>query len=90
MKFDFVKEEKYSGKIKLLSLKKMALGLTQRCYDIEISELIDPLLIIAKQHNLNVKVAERMVCGEKQVFFEYKNEDIVKAIHILNVSTVLN
>lgn len=90
MKFRFVDEKKYNGKIKLIPMRKIALGISSRCYNADMSDLIDPILIIAKQNNLNIKVEERMVCGKKIIYFEYQNEDIVKAVHILNVCTILN
>jgi hypothetical protein len=90
MNFNVVKEEVYLGKIEIVSMKKVAFSISQRYCNYDISEIIDPLLIIAKQHKLNIKVTEKMVCGMKMIYLEYQNHDIVKALHILNISTVLN
>jgi hypothetical protein len=90
MKFKFVKEEKYLGKIKLINLKEVARGICMRCSQTDMEHLVDPILTIAIQNKLNIKVTEKMVCGQKLIFFEYEDADIIKAVHILNISTVLN
>ena len=71
-------------------MKEIAFGSVFRCYNTEMEHLIDPILIIAKQNNLHIKVIERLEPSGKMIYLEYENDDIVKAIHILNVCTTLN
>lgn len=90
MKFNFVEERVYFGKLKKASFKDIAFSSVFRCHNVEMEDLIDPILIIAKQNNLNIKITERLEPSGKMIYLEYENDDIVKALHILNVCTTLN
>ena len=90
MKFNFVKERKYHGKLKFARMKDIANGYALRCYNSDMGELIDPILIIAQQNDLQIKLITKIEQGSKMLYLEYENDDIVKAIHILNVCTTLN
>jgi hypothetical protein len=90
VKFNFVDNRKYDGKLVFIPMKSIACGLTKRNEEADIADLVDPILIIAKQNNLHVRVIEKFECGVKMLYFEYCEKDIVKAIHLLHISTVLN
>ena len=90
MKFNFVKERLFHGKLKFIRTRDVAVGFSFRTIDTDMSDLVDPILIIAKQNNLNIAITENLVDGQKLLFFQYDKNDIVKALHILNVCTTLN
>lgn len=86
MKYHFVRETLAEMPIRYTNLKVIALSMANNIHDVEIDDIMEQILIVAKQNSLCVKL--KMCNGEKMV--EYKHEDLVDAIHLIKLSTVLN
>ncbi len=86
MKYHFVRETLAEMPKRYTNLKVIALSMANNIHDVEIDDIMEQILIVAKQNSLCVKL--KMFNGEKMV--EYKHEDLVDAIHLIKLSTVLN
>ena len=60
--------------------------MTNNINDVDIDDMMEQILIVAKQNSLFVKL--KFLNGEKMV--EYKHKDLVDVIHLIKLSTVLN
>lgn len=91
MKFEQLKECLYNGKVQIVPFKTVALDMSNRNVGSDMESLVHPIIIVAKQNDLRIAVNEYIdEYGEKMLEFCYDAKDIIKALHILNVSVTLN
>lgn len=86
MKYHFVRETLAKMPIRYTNLKVIAISMTNNINDVDIDDMMEQILIVAKQNSLFVKL--KILNGEKMV--EYKHKDLVDVIHLIKLSTVLN
>lgn len=90
MKFNIVEERLCNFPTTKTTFKKVALSCCKVILNADLTEILYPLQVVAKQNKLKITFEERELDGVQYLYANYMYSDMEKALHIIAKSTVLN
>ena len=90
MKFNIVEERLCNFPTTKTTFKKVALSSCQVILNADLTKILYPLQVVAKQNNLKINLEEVKLNGVQYLYANYMYSDMEKALHIIAKSTVLN
>lgn len=90
MKFKIVEERLCNFPTKKTTFNRVANSITERILNSNLTEIVLPIKIVAKQNKLNVTITTEKIGENDFVYFNCNELELAKAIHIVALSTVLN
>jgi hypothetical protein len=90
MKFTIVEERLCNFPTKKTTFKRVANSIATRILNSDLTEIVLPIKIVAKQNKLNVTITTEKIGENNFVYFDFNELELAKAIHIVALSTVLN
>jgi hypothetical protein len=90
MKFKIVEERLCTFPTKKTTFKRVANSIVERTLNLDLTEIVYPIKVVAKQNNLKVTVLTKKIGENNLVYFDFNELELAKAIQLVVLSTILN